>query len=346
MLLAPPTRRCILYLALLLPFVALALLSGCGGGGDSGDSSSSSTSSSVSTSSTFTPLPRPIATFDSTPPGPAPSVEPTIDMPAALPTLQARGFAPLPTYTPSPTIDPSLPTPTPSPTYTPRPTSTPFPSALPLTNPAPDPHQQGVQYFPQTGHTLRGSFLDYWNKHGALSQFGYPITEEFMEADGPDNKSLQVQYFEKAKFEHHPEKAGGAGEVQVISRGSDLARQKGYFSGSYPRYGHAVDFSWISGQMTNHVLANCMRPDCGCSIVTCDNSVSGAAQIKSVSTVQLEGKIWRDYEEQTFISTGTFLVVFGHLAGPSEWGYRCGVPPETTTVYIYIVDSVHTITTP
>ena len=56
-------------------------------------------------------------------------------------------------------------------------------------------------YFSQTGHTLRGKFLDYWQENGGLSQFGYPLTEEFFEPDGPDNTFLQVQYFERNRFE-------------------------------------------------------------------------------------------------------------------------------------------------
>jgi hypothetical protein len=73
-----------------------------------------------------------------------------------------------------------------------------------LTDPVPDPNQQGVVWFAATGHTLRGPFLDYWQKNGGLAQFGYPITEELTEP-GPDNKPLGVQYFERNRFEHHPE---------------------------------------------------------------------------------------------------------------------------------------------
>ena len=49
-------------------------------------------------------------------------------------------------------------------------------------------------------------FFDYWYVNGGLSQFGYPLTEEFDEllADG---KTYKVQYFERARFEHHPANA-------------------------------------------------------------------------------------------------------------------------------------------
>src|SRR4051812_30458750 len=72
------------------------------------------------------------------------------------------------------------------------------------TKPVPDPHQSGVQWFAPTGHTLRGAFLRYWQQYGGLAQFGYPITEEFLETNAnTDQPSLTVQYFQRARFEHH-----------------------------------------------------------------------------------------------------------------------------------------------
>jgi hypothetical protein len=62
----------------------------------------------------------------------------------------------------------------------------------------------GARFFPETGHNVEGSFLDYWTANGGLPQFGYPISEEFDETL-EDGKSYTVQYFERARFEHHPE---------------------------------------------------------------------------------------------------------------------------------------------
>jgi hypothetical protein len=57
--------------------------------------------------------------------------------------------------------------------------------------------------FPQTGKTLGDRFLDYWTAHGGLAQFGYPISNEFLEISPVDGESYQVQYFERAEFEYH-----------------------------------------------------------------------------------------------------------------------------------------------
>ncbi len=62
-----------------------------------------------------------------------------------------------------------------------------------------------VQTFPETGRSVRGLFLDYWNTHGGLAQQGFPISEETEEKSDTDGKFYTAQYFERAVFEYHPE---------------------------------------------------------------------------------------------------------------------------------------------
>jgi len=63
------------------------------------------------------------------------------------------------------------------------------------------------QTFPQTGKTVRGSFLAYWYSNGGLAQQGLPLTDEFEETNPSNGKTYRVQYFERARFEAHPESA-------------------------------------------------------------------------------------------------------------------------------------------
>jgi C-terminal peptidase prc len=63
----------------------------------------------------------------------------------------------------------------------------------------------GAVRFPETGKTLGGAFLDYWQRNGGLPQQGFPISEEFTERSDLDGKTYRVQYFERAVFEFHPE---------------------------------------------------------------------------------------------------------------------------------------------
>ena len=59
--------------------------------------------------------------------------------------------------------------------------------------------------FPQTGKSVSGIFLQYWDTHGGLPQQGYPISDEMQERSDTDGKAYKVQYFERAVFEAHPE---------------------------------------------------------------------------------------------------------------------------------------------
>jgi hypothetical protein len=71
------------------------------------------------------------------------------------------------------------------------------------------------RYFAQTGHSLGGVFLQYWNTQGGLDLFGYPISEELIE------NGYTVQYFERNRFELHPENQGTAFEVLLGLLGRD-----------------------------------------------------------------------------------------------------------------------------
>ncbi len=79
------------------------------------------------------------------------------------------------------------------------------PALAPLGSAAQPLTQATSRTFPETGHTIKGAFLDYWNAHGGLAQQGFPISEESQEASITNGKSYTVQYFERAVFEMHPE---------------------------------------------------------------------------------------------------------------------------------------------
>ena len=81
-------------------------------------------------------------------------------------------------------------------------------------------------YFPATGHNLRAGFRDYWEAHGGLAQFGYPLTEELVEVNATDGRPYTVQYFERARFEWHPENAGTPYEVLLGQLGRQLYTPK------------------------------------------------------------------------------------------------------------------------
>ncbi len=59
--------------------------------------------------------------------------------------------------------------------------------------------------FREVGDTcIEDPFREYWEQQGGLYQFGYPLAPGFPEV-AADGKTYWVQYFERARFEWHPE---------------------------------------------------------------------------------------------------------------------------------------------
>ncbi len=84
---------------------------------------------------------------------------------------------------------------------------------------APDPSRI---YFADTKHSIQHGFYTYWQQHGGLAVFGYPISEEIKEG------SYLVQWFERARFEYRPEYAGTVNEVQETQLGRQILRARGW----------------------------------------------------------------------------------------------------------------------
>lgn len=107
--------------------------------------------------------------------------------------------------------------------------------------------EEPPQYFDETGHTVQGDFLDFFDAHGGLETFGYPITEPFEEC------GLQVQYFQKARLEAHPDnpdpykiQLGLLGDElkyrqEKVSRPLFPSRRRFYFSET----GHLVSYAFL-----------------------------------------------------------------------------------------------------
>jgi len=65
--------------------------------------------------------------------------------------------------------------------------------------------QGGCRTFTETGKTVCGRFLQYWQQNGGLAQQGFPLSGQFTEVSDLNGKTYTVQYFERAVFELHPE---------------------------------------------------------------------------------------------------------------------------------------------
>jgi len=71
-----------------------------------------------------------------------------------------------------------------------------------------------VQFFPETGHNIKGDFLRFYKSvSDPRLVFGYPITEQITSKDGKT-----VQYFQRARFELREDLPGGQ-QIQLTSVG-------------------------------------------------------------------------------------------------------------------------------
>jgi peptidoglycan/xylan/chitin deacetylase (PgdA/CDA1 family) len=101
----------------------------------------------------------------------------------------------------------------------------------------PRPAEANRTFFPETGHYLSYGFKAYWERYGGLRVFGYPLSEELSEG------GRTVQYFERARFEWHPEHRGTRYEVLLGRLGADAAQRDGVSTAPVPRRPGVPDYA-------------------------------------------------------------------------------------------------------
>ena len=118
------------------------------------------------------------------------------------------------------------------------------------TDPVPKIESPEFMYYVQTGHNIFGGFRKFFEANGGVDIFGYPRTEEMTE-DG-----MTVQYFQRARFEYHPNYAGTPYEVQLTLLGNEIRRGEPFaetvapmptteIQQFFPQTGHSVHFAFL-----------------------------------------------------------------------------------------------------
>jgi len=101
--------------------------------------------------------------------------------------------------------------------------------------------------FPATGHSVKtAAFINFFQAYGGVQTFGYPLAEETWE-----NGRL-VQYFERQRFEYHPENAGTDYEVLLGRLGAEYSQPQQPFATVAP---FANSASRVYIPQTQHALA-------------------------------------------------------------------------------------------
>lgn len=104
-------------------------------------------------------------------------------------------------------------------------------------------------YYPITGYSVGGGFLDFFQKWGGVPVFGYPRSQEVREG------GKTVQYFQKARFEFYPELAGTPYQVQLGLLAMELTRSRTFpkvepFESTpdkvfFPQTGHSLQGAFL-----------------------------------------------------------------------------------------------------
>ncbi len=112
------------------------------------------------------------------------------------------------------------------------------------------PMSQTARCFRETKYCLEGRFLQYWNQHGGLPIFGYPIAPPAEEHNPDQDRPVRSQWLERNRFELHPENAppydvllGRLGAERLAQQGRDwrtFPRAQPNAPNYFPETGHAI----------------------------------------------------------------------------------------------------------
>ena len=93
---------------------------------------------------------------------------------------------------------------------------------------------QAKQCFRETGRCISGRFAAFWNENGGLPVFGFPVSTAAYEVNGDTGESYLTQWFERNRFELHPENAAPY-DVLLGRLGNDRLKQAGRDWTSLPK---------------------------------------------------------------------------------------------------------------
>jgi hypothetical protein len=198
-------------------------------------------------------------------------------------------------------------------------------------------------FFPETGHRLSFGFRDYWNAHGGLRIFGYPLSEEFTE------NGFTVQYFERARFEYHPNNPP-AWQVELGLLGANAGALDGVNTTRLPQSSRVRDYDpslWHVPAPPENQTANVTPP--------------GGAPVGEAKWIEvnLSGQFLRAWQYDTLVfstavstgvathqtPTGTYHV-YSKLAFDDMTGGTTGVdyydlPNVPNVMYFYQAYAIH-----
>lgn len=193
--------------------------------------------------------------------------------------------------------------------------------------------QAGDKLFPETGRTVPAIFYQYWLSHGGLAQQGYPITDAKVEKNSVDGKDYLTQYFERARFEYHPEFKGTQNEILLGLLGVEVLKSRSTVAGGTSQKDAlgTSDFKFIPRPSDSYIKTWCLTPICSDAIISA-GSGGGKDDIKVFIDIVYrtvnEGNFDTQAVNKFYVDT---LTKAGWTIGPPPGGISAGqifFPPD------------------
>jgi hypothetical protein len=150
-------------------------------------------------------------------------------------------------------------------------------------------------FFVESGHSLGGAFRGFWQGRGGLAAFGFPISEEFEEINGQDGRAYLVQYFQRARFEYHPENIGTPYEVQLGQLGRQMLNERPL---AQAMLAPAQPLALLGKATTGFAT-----------------SIAERRQNIAIATSMFDGVVVQPGQEYSFLSAGDFSETAGFVEG-------------------------------
>jgi len=175
-------------------------------------------------------------------------------------------------------------------------------------------------YFPQTGHSINYGFLQYFQSRGGITVFGYPISEELQidTAKGP----ATIQYFQRARFEYHPEFAGTPYAVELGLLGDQTLTAMGWLPVPLPVANSAAPAPVAHAAApspTRAALASTAQPSTGGSGAT-TTVVAGTIATVATAGLRVHSDPGPDAPVISYLEKGNQVHILGLSGGWAQVG--------------------------
>lgn len=315
----------LLVVLLLMPFTLLA----CGGSEDK------PASTQISGGPTASLMASSGSTASATSSGPTPVTSPLAGSPAASSGLPGQaGAAGAPPSETAPDLTPSSPENKATPAVIPGATP---PSLVPSTQGLPASAIPGGSdnfYAGETAHFIKEPFLSYWQKYGGASVFGNPLSESYTQ------NGFEVQLFEQALLEYHPELAGQTGEIQIGFLGRQLAQAQ-QLPGANPAFAPVPARNITPAEsyfpQTGHTLVSPFKPfwESNNLLKFLGYPISQPLEQNSVTVQYFErGRLEYDQTSKKVIysNSGDLLIAASGWLKPQKFQLNLKLPQNATAV--------------